>query len=122
MLLFRKEPGVGSQMVGEDRLVPVIGGHIGPDEFEHRVGAIPNDETDDLTDQTGDCRPEPEAGRDTDTQFIDLDGILLRGRYGGDALFLDARLYPGGVFFRRARIVWRPTLRARAIPLWEMRS
>ena len=34
----------------------------------------------------------------------------------------DMRLYTGGAFFRRLRIVKRATLRVRAIPLWLIRS
>ena len=116
MLRFRKEALVSAQMVGVDRLVPLVLGHVRPDQAQHRVGALSNHETNDLAHQAPDCPPEPQAGRDTNAEFIDLEGIVLGCGYGGDALFLEARFYPSGVCFRRSRMVWRPSLRARAMP------
>ncbi len=78
MLLLGKETSIGTQMIAEDGLVPVVGGNVGPDQLEHRVGTIPDDEADDLTDQARDRRPKPQAGRDTDAQLIDLNSIFLR--------------------------------------------
>ena len=56
-------------------------------------------------------------------EFVELDGVALRGRQRGEgATAQEASLDEAGPFLRGARMVWRPTLRVRAMPRWETRS
>src|ERR1044071_5163070 len=78
VVLLGKETSGGTQMVAEDRLVPIVGGHVGPAQFEHRIGSVSNHKADDLTDQARDCGPEPQARRNANAQLVYFDGVLVR--------------------------------------------
>ena len=105
VLLLGKEASIRTQIVTVDRLIAVVHRHIGPDQLEHGVGTVPDDETDHLPHQTRHCGPQPQTGRDPDAQFVDFNGIALGRGYSRDALLLELGFYTGGVFLRRARMV-----------------
>ncbi len=91
-----------------DRLVPVIFGHVRPDQIEHRVGAvlsrkrdIADHEADHLPDLTRHRRPQPQAGRHPDTEFLDLDSVASAVRAHRDALLLELGLARAAFFYAR---------------------
>jgi len=122
VLLCAEKAAIGPQMIRKDRFILVIRRDIRPGKLQHLVRAVADHKADYLSDQPRDRRPEPEAGRDPDAQFIYLYDILLGRGNGSDALLLELSLYAGCLFFRITRMVCRPTLSVRAMPRCEVRS
>src|SRR5580765_622592 len=114
-----EEPSVRPPMICAHRLGMVVLGHVRPDKRQHLIRSIPEGKAQYLSHQTRDGYPEPEGGREAHTDLVHLDDIFFGRRHGGQAGRL---LYPLCPFLRTARMVSRLTWRARAIPLWEVRS
>jgi hypothetical protein len=126
----RKETFISTPFVRVNRLVTVVRRHITPQNGEHRICPIPENELQDLTNQARNGDPNPKRGSHLDANLINFDGIPLRrsseasarSRYQSDLFLTDLLFYVSSVFFRICRIVKRETFSALAIPRWEILS
>jgi hypothetical protein len=122
VLRFGKETSIGSPLIRVNRLVTIIHRNICPQDRQHGICSISENEAKNLPYQAGNSNPNPEAGRELDANLIDLDAVTLGSRDRGDLALLDRLLYPSCVFLRRLRIVSRATFSVRAMPRCEVRS
>src|SRR5689334_10986373 len=122
MLRRGEKACIRAPVIGMDRFLAVVLGHIRPGQRQHLVRPFAQDEPEHLSHLPRDRYPQPEAGRLPDTECIHLDDILSGSRDPRQPLVLDPCFYARCVFLRTARIVGRPTLKVRAMPRWERRS